>query len=119
MAPVSPRLQEDTLTELLIPTVVAVGCSKAFVEIVRRVTNRSGVLVEPEPLEGLSTIIARRKPLALLIHRDIYDFDPEEFDLLMRDVRGEVLVVEHEDMAFHALEQKLREALRGAERRRA
>lgn len=115
---VSPRLPEDTLTEMLIPTIVAVGCSKAFVETARRAASRTGVLVEPEPLEGLATTVAQRKPLALLIHRDIYEFDPLEFDLLMRDVRGVVLVIEHEDMAFQALERRVNEAIQGAEYKR-
>lgn len=114
----SPRPPEDTITEILIPTVVAVGCSKAFVETARRAASRTGLLVEPEPLDGLATIVAQRKPLALLIHRDIYEFDPLEFDLLMRDVRGVVLVIEHEDIAFQALERKLHEAAKGAEYKR-
>jgi hypothetical protein len=112
------RLTEDTLVEAIIPTVIAVGCSQAFVERCRRVVARSGLIVEPEPLGGLATIVASRKPLALMIQRDIYDFDPDEFDLLARDVRGSLVVIEHEDMAFQALERQLSDAIYRAQKLR-
>lgn len=114
----SPRLSEDTITELIVPTVISVGCSQAFVELCRRVVARSGLIVEPEPLDGLTTTVASRKPLVLIVQRDIYDFDPDEFDLLARDVRSSLLIIEHEDIAFQALERRLNQAVQAAQGKR-
>lgn len=79
---------------------------------------RAGFIVEPAPLPGLPTLVASRKPLVLMMIRDLYDFDPAEFDLLARDVRGSLIVIEHEDVAFQALERNLIEAARASEKKR-
>ncbi len=112
-----PLETEITLIEAIIPTIMAVGCSQSFVEMCRRATARAGVIVEPVQLDGLATLVASRKPLVLVVQRDIYDFDPSEFDLLARDVGSSLVIIENEDMAFQALERRLVEGVNRAPRR--
>ena len=109
-----PRVFENDVTqiEVIVPTILAVGCSQSFVEVCRRVAARVGVMVEPVLLDGLATIVASRKPRLMVVKQHIYDFDPSEFDLLARDVGSGLLIIDGEEIAYTALERQLLAALR-------
>jgi hypothetical protein len=110
---------EDTLVNPDIPTVLTVGCSQAFVERCRRAVARLGVVIEPSQLSNFTTSAARCRPLVMVVLADVYQFDPGEFELLVRDVGSVSLVIEDEDLAYQELERRLSEAVRSASLRRA
>ncbi len=110
---------EDTLVNPDIPTVLTVGFTQAFVERCRRAVARLGVVIEPTQLNNFTTTAARCRPLVMVVLSDVYEFDPSEFELLVRDVGSVSLVIENEDLAYQALERRLTEAVQASAQRRA
>jgi hypothetical protein len=110
---------EDTLVNPDIPTVLTVGFTQAFVERCRRVVARLGVIIEPTQLNNFTTTAARCRPLVMVVLADVYEFDPAEFELLVRDVGSVSLVIESEDLAYQALDRRLSEAVHAASLRRS
>jgi hypothetical protein len=77
--------------------------------------------MEVTDVQGTATAVARWRPFALIIPQDLYDFDPNEFKALAKDVGAEIIMVsadsEYGDIAAF-LPPRLRSALEDWEARR-
>jgi hypothetical protein len=70
--------------------------------------------MEVTDVKGTATAVARWRPFALILQEELYDFDPEEFKALAKDVGAEIIMVradsEYGDIAAF-LPPRLRSAL--------
>jgi hypothetical protein len=49
--------------------------------------------VEVTDVRGAATAVAKWRPFAIVLAQELYDFDPEEFRALAKDVGAEVVMV--------------------------
>ncbi len=77
--------QRPTPVNFPAPTVLAVGCTP---EILTRAsaTLPYGVALRSTNLLDLRSDSAQYRPLVLLVDAELYDFDPEAFDMVAQDV---------------------------------
>lgn len=68
------------------PTVLAVGCAPDVLSSASLVLRPMGVALSETTLLDLRTDSARIRPLVLLVDAELYDFDPEAFDMVAKDV---------------------------------
>jgi hypothetical protein len=80
-------------------------------------TKGIGALVKHCDLAQASTLVGERRPLAIVIPHELYEFDPAEFDALARDVRAALLRVD-DDITVEELEALLGAAVEAALARR-
>lgn len=113
----SPPHGAPTLTAVTTPTVLTIGCSAGVRERAATATGRLGVLFKHCELTQAPTLVGERRPLALVIPHDLYEFDPDEFDALARDVRAALLRVD-DDVSAEELEALLGAAVEAALSRR-
>jgi hypothetical protein len=100
------------------PTVITIGCSPRLEQRCGRAVATLGALFHRGALENAATAVAEQRPLVIVIPQDIYEFDPNEFDALARDVGASLLRVD-DDVSEPMLEMLLGPALEaGVERRR-
>lgn len=90
------RENQTTLTAVTAPTVITIGCSPALQALSERCLGSMKVLIKHSELAQAPTIAAQRRPLAIVIPEDLYEFDPREFDALARDVGASILRVEED-----------------------
>jgi hypothetical protein len=88
------RGNQTTLTAVTAPTVLTIGCPPTMQALAARCMGSMKVLLKHCDLAQAPTIAARFRPLAIVIPEDLYEFDPQEFDALARDVGASVLRVE-------------------------
>jgi len=74
------------------PTVLAVGCPSEVLAGASAVLGESGVSLELTNLIDLRTDSARFRPLVLLVDAELYEFDPEAFDMVAQDVGAKLAV---------------------------
>jgi hypothetical protein len=112
-----PFPDETTLRTLTAPTVVAIGCPPPFAARCGRLVERLGALFVTADVAGAPTVVAEKRPLAMVVVEDVYDFDPDEFDALARDVGASVVKVA-EDVSAARLDALLAAAIDAATARR-
>jgi hypothetical protein len=76
-----------------VPSVLAVGCSPEILSSAAAVLGPSGVPLHPTNLLELRTDSATYRPLILLVDAELYDYDPEAFDMVALDVGAKLGVV--------------------------
>lgn len=108
---------DSTLTAFAAPTVLAIACPPEVVERLRRALEGIGVGLKECGFVAAPTEAARRRPLALVMLEDVYAFDPEELDLLARDVNASLVRIE-ESTNEGMLELLLNAAIESAAARR-
>jgi hypothetical protein len=82
-------------------------------------SRRLGAVVKETSVSELATEAARHLPFAVLISEATYDFDPEEFDALARDVRACLIPIPSTGMSTEALEDRILKAALESEERRS
>ena len=85
---------DDTLRNLMSPSIVVIGGSRSLLASCKEV-SRSGVpaRVFGCELSDANTIVAAKRPFAIVIPQSIVEFDEDEFHALARDVRARIVVV--------------------------
>lgn len=105
-----PNGDHTTLTAVIAPTVITIGCAPDLNQRCARALASTGVTFKDCEMSRAATMIATLQPLVIVLVEDLYAFDPEEFDALARDVRASLLRVE-EDIAEAKLELLLGAAI--------
>ena len=110
----------DILTSPAIPapTVLAVSCPPELVARCAGALLSIGVCVKECGFVSAATVVAERRPLVIVIVKDIYLFDPDAFDALARDVQASLVRVE-DDIPAAKLEFLLVAAIEDAASRRS
>lgn len=88
------RANQTTLTAVTAPTVLTIGCAPELQVLCARVLSSQKVLLKHCELAQAPTLAAAKRPLCIVIPEDLYEFDPQEFDALARDVGASLLRVE-------------------------
>lgn len=112
-----PGGDQPTVRPVSAPTVLTIGCSPSLEQHCGRALVTLGALLQRTPLEGAATVAAERRPLVIVMPQALYEFDPEEFDALARDVGASLLRVD-DDVSEPVLEMLLGPALETAFERR-
>lgn len=105
-----------TREQLALVSVVVVGGPDALVEAVRRCSgavSRSARVIRTQ-LASAATQIARERPFAIVISKELYEFDADEFDALARDVAATLLDLPTAKVSVETLCQRLLPLLRHA-----
>lgn len=66
------------------PMVIVVGCPAAFLATCQDAGARHGVGVRECDLRSLRAAMATSQPFAVIVMEDLYRFDPEVFDVTVR-----------------------------------
>lgn len=111
------RANQTTLTAVTAPTVLTIGCASDLQALCATCLASVKVLLKHCELRQAPTLVAEKRPLAIVIPEDLYEFDPVEFDALARDVGASLLRVE-EGIAPEVLELLLGAAVDTAMSRR-
>ena len=88
------RDNQTTLTAVTAPMVLTIGCPSELQERVADALGSIRTILKHCDLSQAPTIAAERWPLVMVIPEDLYEFDPQEFDALARDVGASLLCVE-------------------------
>ncbi|MFT3775123.1 MAG: hypothetical protein QM820_57990 [Minicystis sp.] len=99
------------------PTVLTIGCSTELQQRCADALAAIGAVLKHGELPQAPTLVAERRPLAIVLPQALYDFDPLEFDALARDVSASLLRVD-DDMPTAMLELLLGAAIDAAIARR-
>jgi hypothetical protein len=90
------RDPDSTVPSHPIPSVVIVSPAPAtlevWVEVLRRLEDVPSIQITN--LSNVTTAVARWRPIAILVERELFEFDEREFEELARDVKAELLTVE-------------------------
>lgn len=100
--------------------VLVVAGSPSLLKAVHRGTrNLQATAVVTCSVREAPTRAAELRPLAIVMHEDVYAFDSTEFHALARDVRAELITVATAARGAVCLAEKLEKAISSAfERRR-
>jgi hypothetical protein len=97
--------------------VLTIGCAYPVRERTASATEAIGLFLKHCELAQAPTLVAERRPLAIVLQHDLYEFDPREFDALARDVGAALLRVD-DDVTVSELEALLGAAVEAALARR-
>ena len=111
------RGNQTTLTAVTAPTVLTIGCAPDLRALCAHCLGSIKAILKHSELAQAPTVAAQRRPLAIVIPEDLYEFDPHEFDALARDVGASLLRVE-EDIQPEIFEMLLSAAVDAAMSRR-
>ncbi len=108
---------DATMAAMRAPLVLAIACPPDLVSRCREALEGLGVGLREGSIVEAPTVVADRRPLAIVMLEDLYAFDPEELDALARDVQASLVRVE-EDVSAAILELFLTGAIEAAAARR-
>lgn len=100
------RDNHTTLTAVTAPMVLTIGCPSELQGRVEVALGLVKTILKHCELAQAPTLAAQKRPLVMVIPEDLYEFDPQEFDALARDVGASLLRVE-EDIDEVTLEMLL------------
>ena len=96
MAYITILMSDTTVPQRPIPSVVIVAPGAEmldmWLEILQRLEDVPSIQLTD--LKDAATAVAKWRPMALLVERELFDFDAKEFEALARDVGAEVIVVD-------------------------
>jgi len=110
--------RKDTRKEQTLPTVLVIGASSELVDRCKQSASAIKLFVETADMANAATMAARSLPMVLVMTRDLYDFDPNEFDALARDVRAKIVRVTDEEVSQVELDTRILAAIAEAKRLR-
>ena len=102
------RAEVPTQRQFRAPVALVVGGTPELVHVVEEAGLSAQVLVTACPVGEATTVAAELRPLVMVMAEDIYDFDPDSFEALARDVRSNVLIVGSEEPGIEELAAKLK-----------
>lgn len=87
---------DSTLPSRPVPSVVIVAPTPDMLDSWLEILQRLGDVpsVRLTDLAGAATAVAQCRPLALLVERELFEFDREGFNMLARDVGADLIVAE-------------------------
>jgi hypothetical protein len=89
-------MSDSTMPERPVPSVVIVAPGAemldTWLEILQRLEEVPSIQLTE--LKDAATAVAKWRPMALLVERDLFEFDAKEFEALARDVGAEIIVVD-------------------------
>lgn len=84
----------STIPDTRLPVLVLIAPSKATLAVCQEAMRHfAGGSVEVTDVKGATTLVAARKPFAVVLDEDVYAFDPREFQALGRAVGAEVITI--------------------------
>ena len=112
-----PRV--ETLRRTEVPYVVVVAVPAHIIASCRYAAALgASALIEEATVADVATVCATWRPIAIVVPREIYDFDGSEFDALARDAGGEVVTLPTRELSEEELRRWLVDRLRIAAQRR-
>ena len=108
-----PRFRDTTERAVNVPVVLVVGSTELAArcrEVVRS-PRATPAHVKECDVSSTSTMVARWRPLAIVLTEDLYAFDAPEFDALAKDVKSMLVRVQRERVTAAQLEPMLLPAL--------
>ena len=89
-------MTDSTVPSHPIPSVVIVSPAPEVLDKLLDVLQRLDEVpsVQLSGIEDVATAVARWRPLALFVEKEVFDFDADEFRALARDVGTEVVTLE-------------------------
>jgi hypothetical protein len=89
-------MSDSTVPQRPIPSVVIVAPAAEMLDMWLEILQRLEEVpsIQLTELKDAATAVAKWRPMALLVERELFDFDAKEFEALARDVGAEVIVVD-------------------------
>jgi hypothetical protein len=89
-------MTDSTLPSHPIPSVVIVAPAPDVLDKLLDVLQRLDEVpsVQLSGIEDVATAVAKWRPLALFVEKDVFEFDADEFRALARDVGAEVVTLD-------------------------
>lgn len=96
MAYITTVMSDSTMPERPVPSVVIVAPGAEMLDMWLEILQRLEEVpsIQLTDLKDAATSVARWRPMALLVERELFEFDAKEFEALARDVGAEVIVVD-------------------------
>lgn len=107
-----------TLRPMQVPVTLVVGGSERLIGAVSEAAISAQLLVAECTLVDAMNTAAEMRPLVIVLPRDVYEAEREGLDLLARDIRAKLLVVESDTLDPLELEQQLAGLMSDAENQR-
>lgn len=107
-----------TLRQFQIPVVLIICGTEELIGSIGKVAVSAQVLVSECGEEDATTTAAQMRPLVIIMHEEIYQQDPANFEALARDVRARVMRVASGENDPVELEKRLKALMAEAEARR-
>jgi hypothetical protein len=92
------RNPDSTVPSRAVPAVVIVSLGEAMLARWRELLFGLDEVpsIQTTDLSRVATVVAQWRPFAILIERDVFEFDEDEFRELARDVNAELITVDAE-----------------------
>jgi hypothetical protein len=89
-------MSDSTIPRYPIPSVVIVSPASNVLDSLLDVLQRLDEVpsIQLTGIEDVATAVARWRPLALFVEKDVVEFDADEFRALARDVHAELVVLD-------------------------
>jgi hypothetical protein len=89
-------MSDSTVPEHPIPSVVIVAPASETLDIWLELLQRLDEVpsIQVTELKDAATAVARWRPMAMLVERELFEFDVQEFTALARDVGAEIIAVD-------------------------
>ena len=90
------QMSDSTVPHRPVPSVVIVAPGAEMLDVWLEILQRLEEVpsIQLTDLKDAATAVARWRPMALLVDRELFEFDAKEFEALARDVTAEVIVVD-------------------------
>lgn len=94
-----------------VPTVIVVGCPADLVQICQDAGVRHGVTVRECDLRSIRSVTATCQPFAVIVTEDLYQFDPEMLDAVVRQGAASLMRIGIEEAEDDSARRLLVEAI--------
>lgn len=98
-----------------VPVALVIGGSLELMSAMSEAALGAQVLVAECSVEDAATTAAQMRPLVMVMSEDVFDFDPDGFEALARDVRSRLLRVDAESPDARQLQSDLATLMLDAE----
>jgi hypothetical protein len=84
----------STIPARRLPVLVVIAPDKGLLDACHETLRYvSAARVEVADVRGAATLVASKRPFAVVLEEDVFSFDPSEFEALGRDVGAEIVLV--------------------------